>query len=207
VTALSHATASSPRPLAAYAATFTSDEFFAMIDAGIFVDRPVFLWEGRIFERMAKGFEHATTAMLIQEALSRRVPPGWSPWVENPLQVAPDYAPLPDKMIVRGTSRDYHKARRHPGPADVGLLIEIAVTSLAQDLQEGAELWARAGIPHNWVVDVVGRRIIEHSGPQLDAGRGRYTEINRYVRGESVPLVFDGVEVARIPIEELVFCD
>ena len=53
----------------------------------------------------------------------------------------------------------------------------------------------------------MGRRIIEHSRPQLDAGRGRYAEIKIHGPGESVPLIFDGVEISRIPVEELVFCD
>ncbi len=89
------------------------------------------------------------------------------------------------------------------GPGDIGLLIEVAVTSLRVDLTTALEQYARAGIPVYWVVDVPGRRILVHTEPRAVGGRGEYARIETYRPGQALPLVLDGHEVARIPFDEL----
>jgi len=42
----------------------------------------------------------------------------------------------------------------HPSAADTVLVIEVADSSLAFDLETKARLYADAGIPHDWVIDV-----------------------------------------------------
>ena len=45
----------------------TSEMFFQMIDAGVFSpERRVFLWAGRLYEKMAKTPAHATTSVRIR---------------------------------------------------------------------------------------------------------------------------------------------
>ena len=90
-----------------------------------------------------------------------------------------------------------------PSRADVGLLIEIAVTSLHDDLTTALEQYARASISAYWVVDVPGRRILVHTEPRVVDGRGEYARVEIYRPGQSLPLVLDGQEVARIPFDEL----
>jgi hypothetical protein len=85
----------------------------------------------------------------------------------------------------------------------VGLLIEIAVTSLREDLTTSLELYARHLVPVYWVMDVTGSRILVHSEPQVVEGRGIYTRVETFRAGQPVPFVLDGQEVARIPFEEL----
>lgn len=112
-------------------------------------------------------------------------------------------APLPDFAVVRGASPlDYSAPERYPGPGDVGLLIEIAVTSLRDDLTTVLEQHARAGITASWVVDVPGRRILVHTGPRVVDGRGEYARVETYRPGQALPLVLDGREAARVPFDE-----
>src|SRR5262249_46314884 len=92
---------------------------------------------------------------------------------------------------------------RSPGPRDVGLLIEVAVTSLRDDLTTALEQYARAGIPVYWVVDVPGRRILVHTEPRVVDGKGEYARVETYRPGQSLPLVLDGQQVALIPFDEL----
>jgi Uma2 family endonuclease len=92
---------------------------------------------------------------------------------------------------------------RYPEAGDVGLLIEVAVTSLRADLTTALEHYARAGIPAYWVVDVPGRRVLVHIEPRVVDGRGEYARIETYRPGQGLPLVLDGQEVARIPFDEL----
>jgi Uma2 family endonuclease len=58
-----------------------------------------------------------------------------------------------------------------PIPASaVRLIVEVADSTLSDDLGEKLADYATAGLPEYWVVDVRGRQILQHSGP----GNGTY---------------------------------
>ncbi len=182
----------------------TSDLFFRMIELGLIPgDRRVYLWSGGLCEKMAKTVAHAIGAIAIQEALRKRLPPGWLLWPENPIRLDARHAPLPDIPVVRGSLDLYRRENRHPEAGDVGLLVEVSVSSLAADLGEVLETFARALVPAYWVADVKGRRVIAHQNPRVIDGRGEYARVEPFGKGQEVPLVLDGVEVARIPVDEL----
>ncbi len=58
------------------------------------------------------------------------VGPGWHVRTEGPVTTV-DSEPEPDVSVDRGCPRDY--ADHHPGPEHVGLLVEVADTSLDRD--------------------------------------------------------------------------
>ena len=181
-----------------------ADLFFRMIELELIpADRRVYLWNGGLREKMAKTVAHALTSVIIHEALRRRLPPGWLLWPENPIRLDARHAPLPDIPVVRGPLETYKRDDRHPEAGDVGMLVEVAVSSLAADLGEVAEKYARALIPVYWVADVKNRRILTHQGPRVVDGRGEYARVEPFGPGQAVPLVLDGVEIGRIPVEEL----
>jgi hypothetical protein len=183
----------------------TSQMFFQMIEAGVFPpERRVFLWEGRLYETMAKTTLHATTSVRVHKALGRRLPDEWLIWTENPVALDESHAPLPDVVLVRGPVELYEDENRPPRASDVGLIVEIAVSSLKVDLTVRAELFARALVPNYWVADVGGRRIVEHSAPQVVDGVGRYSQVHERKPGDQIRLVLDGREVATIPVAELI---
>jgi Uma2 family endonuclease len=70
----------------------------------------------------------------------------------------------------------------NPGPKDLHLVVEVSDTSLNFDLTTKAVLYARAGIPEYWVLDVSGRRLIVHRHPQS----GKYTAVLVYNEQEAV---------------------
>jgi Uma2 family endonuclease len=182
----------------------TSDMFFEMIEAGLFPpERRVFLWGGRLCEKMAKTVAHAFTAYTIAEALRPHLAPDWLIWPENPIALDARHAPLPDVTVIRGPAVNYARERRHPRTDDVGLIVEVAVSSLAKDLGERAEKFARALVPNYWVADVRNRRIVAHAGPEIIDGLGRYSRIGEHGLTEDISLVLDGREVARLPVAEL----
>ncbi len=183
----------------------TIDLFSRMVETGLIPrDRRVYLQDGRLYEKMAKTKAHGYVGAAVTRAVDRRLPDGWSLWPESTIVLDPTNAPLPDFAVIRGSNPlDFASADRYPGPGDVGLLIEIAVTSLRDDLTTAPEQYARALIPVYWVVDVPGRRILIHTDPRVVDGRGEYARIETYRPGQSLPLVLDGREVARIPFDEL----
>jgi Uma2 family endonuclease len=71
--------------------------------------------------------------------------------------------PQPDIALVRRPWRGY--PHTHPGPDDIFLLIEVADSSLDLDRTVKLELYARAGIPEVWIVDLTADRVIVCRGP------------------------------------------
>lgn len=72
--------------------------------------------------------------------------------VQAPLDVSGDSLPLPDFAVVPLVPDDHLSA--HPTGSVARLVVEIADSSLDTDLTVKAELYAVAGIPEYWVVDV-----------------------------------------------------
>ena len=197
--------APSQAPTADVPYDLTIDLFSRMVESGLIPqDRRVFLLEGRLYEKRAKTKAHGSVGAAVTRAVDRRLPDDWSLWPESTVVLDPTNAPLPDFAVVRsGNLLGRAAPERYPEAGDVGLLIEVAVTSLRDDLTTALEQYARALIPTYWVVDVPGRRILVHTEPRVVDGRGEYARVETYRPGQSLPLVLDGQEVARIPFDEL----
>jgi Uma2 family endonuclease len=183
----------------------TVELFSRMVESGLIPrDRRVYLRDGRLYEKMAKTRAHGFVGAAVTMALVPRLGPGWGLWPESTIVLDDFNAPLPDFAVIRGASPlDYCDPERYPVAADVGLLIEVAVTSVRDDLTTSLERYARALIPVYWVVDVPGRRILVHSEPRLAEGRGEYARVETYRAGQEIPLVLDGRQVAQVPFDEL----
>lgn len=182
----------------------TADQFFGMIESSLFApESRVFLWDGRVYEKMAKTPAHAITSYIFHKELQARLPDDWLIWPENPIRLDPRHAPMPDIAVIRGPLELYLQEYRHPEAGDVGLLVEIAVSSLPKDLGNRAEKFARAMVPAYWVADVFHRRVVEHRDPRVVEGVGAYGIVRTYGPDEELPLIFRGQEVARIPVRDL----
>ena len=132
------------------------------------------------------------------------MPDGWSLWPESTIALDPTNPPPPDFVAAAPATRSPSPPPNDtPVRADIGLLIEVAVTSLHDDLTTALEQYARALIPVYRVVDVLGDLTLVHTEPRVVDGRGEYALIETYRPGQSLPLVLDGQEVARIPFDEL----
>lgn len=180
------------------------DEFDRIIDAGIIpADRRVWLWEGQLYETTAKILPHAVSFSNILNELMRTLPPEWGLWPENPITLSEDKAPLPDVTVIRGQPNDYGRRGRRPGPEDAGMIVGVAKSSVRVDSGTKLEHYARALLPVYWLVNLNARHIVVYSHPRVDDGRGQYETAVVFGIEESVPLVLDGREVARIPVRDL----
>ena len=101
-----------------------------------------------------------------------------------PIDVAPEDNPInepePDIIVLARPSPEFPHS--NPTPADLRLVVEISDTTLGFDLTKKAALYARAGIPDYWVLDLAARRLIPHREPMED----RYTLVVAYSDQESV---------------------
>ena len=83
-----------------------------------------------------------------------------------------DHRPEPDLLWFRKQS----SKRIRPNQSDVLLAIEVADSSLTQDLGEKASLYAEHGIVEYWVVDIAGEQVYVHRAPS----QGCYQSITHH---------------------------
>jgi Uma2 family endonuclease len=83
---------------------------------------------------------------------------------------------------------------------DLGLVVEVAESSRAEDREVMARLYAACGIPAYWIINLVDRWVEVFTGPDPAAG-DRMKAIFR--PGEQIPVVLDGVEVGAISADDL----
>jgi Uma2 family endonuclease len=145
----------------------TVDEYEALVASGAFKGRNRFhLINGYLVEKMTQNPPHMIANELLGAELSRIVLPatGYHVRATGPIRLPQrDSEPEPDRCIVRGAIRDYEGG--HPGPADIGIVIEVADTSLAEDRKLADEVYGPAGIPVYWIVDLVHRQIEVYTDP------------------------------------------
>lgn len=187
----------------------SADEFQRIVDAEILPsDRRIYLWDGRLFEKMSKLQPHAIAQSKLTAALFRAVPPGWHISPENPLRVDTKSVPLPDMAVVRGAPDDYPKAPPHAG--DLALLVEVMHTSRKKDLRDHLQAYAAAGVRAYWVVDLKGRviRCFRQPVKALKVSRmPGYETDTRHGPGDSVELEVPGSDPVRIRVDDILPAD
>jgi Uma2 family endonuclease len=181
---------------------FSVDEYHQMIRSGILTDEDqVELLEGWIVPKMARNPPHdGVIALVHNRVLGPRLPAGWFCRSQSAITTK-DSEPEPDVAVVRGKERDY--MRRHPGPQDMALAIEVADTTLRRDRTLKARIYARAAIPIYWIINIPGARVEVHSEPSGPTDSPSYARRQTYSLRRVLPLILDGNEVARIPVREL----
>lgn len=195
-------TTASPPPFKAATAfrTFTVAEYHEMIAAGILTDGdPVELLEGYLVLKMPKNPPHESAVRKLNARLVRLAPAGWVVSCQGPVTFA-ESEPEPDFTLARGAEADYDG--RHPGPADVGLVVEVADSSLDRDRTDKVRIYARAGIPVYGVVNLVDRRIEVFTDPAGPDPHYRTTRL--FGPGAAVPVELDGGTVGTVPVDQVI---
>jgi len=146
----------------------TADEVLRMVDAGILAeDERVELLHGVLTTVSPKSPVHCEVKTRLVRWLAPAVAGGrYDLRVEGPL-VVPDRTSLPEPDIAV-VERD-GPAGHHPTTAL--LVVEVAVTSITTDTAIKPALYAAAGVPELWVVDVPGRRLRVFADPAPDGYR------------------------------------
>lgn len=176
-------------------------QYHAMARAGILTeDDPVELLEGWLVLKMTKNRPHVVAVDLAGRRLERHIPSGWYVALQEPFTTA-ESEPEPDIAVIRGELQDYPD--EHPRAEDVALIVEVADTSLRRDRGTKKRLYARAGIPVYWIVNLKGRRVEVYTEPCTAGKRADYRQRRDYGPEDEVALILTGVEVSRIAVREL----
>ena len=172
-------------------------DYHEMIEAGILTpEDKVELIDGYLVKKMPQNTPHSSTIMRITKILIRVLPADWNARIQLPITLASS-EPEPDAALVRGDDRSFDT--RHPEPADFGIVIEVADSTLAFDRGIKLELYAEAHIPEYWIVNLVENQVEVYTQPQGTS----YTTRTDYTTGQSVPLVLDGIAAGTIPVDDL----
>jgi Uma2 family endonuclease len=177
------------------------EQYEAMVESGIFTEHDrLQLINGMLVAKVTQGDDHCVADELCRTSLSALLPPGWSIRTNKPVRLVTNGSePEPDEAVVRGSIRDYARGKRgKPGPADIGLVVEVSDSSLVDD-HAMVGIYGPAGVPVYWIVNLVDRQVEVYSGPHA---RG-YATRKDYRSGDYVPVVLDGTIVGQIAVDEI----
>ncbi|MFN8421533.1 MAG: Uma2 family endonuclease [Anaerolineae bacterium] len=148
-------------------------------------DDRVELLEGWLIPRTRKTPAHVLATNLIREAIEKRLDNDWFVNQHQLLTIL-DSEPEPDVVVVRGKQRDF--VDHHPMPQDVALVIEVADATLQRHRTLKKRLYARAGIPSYWIVNLVNKVIEVYSEPSGVNSSPDYAQRQEYRVGNSIIL-------------------
>lgn len=169
---------------------WSREEYEQLAAAGFFQPgERVELVEGVIYEMSPQNGRHATGILLMQDALYAAFSQGYQIRVQLPLILGPISEPEPDFAVVRGGPRDYRESH----PTTAVLIVEVSDSSSFHDRERKGSVYARAGIPEHWLLDVVAERLEVYRSP----GEGGYQTRHLLKAGDSVtPLASPGAVIA-----------
>ena len=169
-------------------ARWTTEQFLRLVEQGVLgPDDDVELLEGVVVAVAPSNVAHGGTLGLVSEALFRAVGDRAVVRVRLSLVAGSHSLLEPDVTIVPGTPRDYERVR----PTTALLVVEVSDTSLKQDRLTKGAIYAAAGIPEYWIVNLRDDVVEIRRDPSVDERRYRNVAVAR--RGESI-------EVARLPL-------
>src|SRR5262245_16971994 len=127
---MSTVTAGAPPPYAGFY-QLSVDKYHRMIEAGILEDgERVELLEGYLVPKMTVHPLHFQATQRLRRRIESLAATGWEVRVGGPITLS-DSEPEPDVAVARGDETTYD--RRHPGPGDLTLVVEVAYSSLTLD--------------------------------------------------------------------------
>lgn len=178
-------------PVAGRPRLFTVDEYHRMAEVGILTeDDRVELIEGEIVEMSPIGSRHVACVNRLTRLFTQEGGEGAIVSVQNPIRLSEYSEPEPDLALLRPRLDFYAEAL--PGPEDTLLVVEVMETSAEYDRQKKLPLYAQAGIPEVWLVDLAAECIEVYRQPSP----GGYEEVQRRCRGERLaPQAFPDVEL------------
>lgn len=168
----------------------TCDDYHAMIAAGILDEEDkVELLNGELIYMSPIGPNHGGVTNRLNNLLQELLKSSAIIAVQNPVTLAPFSEPEPDLAVLKPRKDFYSEA--HPAPEDIFLLIEVADTTLERDRTVKGSLYANAGIPFYWIVNLPEMQLEVYSQPAKD----QYKLRRIYLPDEKVEIPPFGIEV------------
>ena len=179
---------------------FSVDEYHRLGQSGVLTDdERVELLEGRIVTKMIHNPPHDAVVGLVNQSVAATLPSGWHTRIQSSITTT-DSEPEPDVAVVRGSIRDF--MTRHPQAADLALVVEVADSSLTRD-REKRRLYARAGVPCYWIVNLIDKRLEVYSEPTGPCQSPAFRQETILDTTQVVTLAIETHPVGQISVKDL----
>jgi Uma2 family endonuclease len=180
-------------------------QYHAMTQAGIIQeDDRLELLEGWLVAKMTKNPPHRLATGLLQDVLLALLPSNYHLNLQEPITLE-DSEPEPDLTIVCGQRLDYRD--RHPNAASVALVIEVADAILERDRGIKQRIYARAGIPIYWILNLRDRQLEVYTQPatqpQTSDAAPAYLQCTIFTEAQSVTVSLMERELGNIRVQDL----
>ncbi len=147
------------------------EDFLLLNDSGAFDDYgKTELIDGDIYVMNAQHSPHARAKTRLAYAMATRLREIGSDLeviIEVAVHLNGDSMPEPDIVLTRWRGKG-------PVPVEtVALVVEVADTTLDRDLGRKSDLYAAAGIPEYWVIDLTEGRALMREFPDADGYHGQ----------------------------------
>ncbi len=153
---------------------FTVADYHRMAAAGILnEDSRVELIRGQIIDMAPIGAPHLNMVNRLTRLLPIIVGDRGIISVQNPVRLDDGSEPQPDVAVLQLRPEEYENSV--PRATDVLLVIEVVESSLTDDRDVKAPLYAASGIPEYWIVNIVDLIVEVYRQPE----NGSYSETRR----------------------------
>ena len=161
-------------------------EYDRLVAEGCFEDERVELLDGVLVTMSPQGGRHSAVTAWIVERLIRPLDPAYEVRAHSPFAASDVSEPEPDVGVYpRGSYADH--------PERAFLLVEVADSSLRKDRKIKTGIYAAAGVPEYWIVD------LDHDEVEVltEPRRARYRKRTTLRRGDTLrPTALPGIAIA-----------
>ncbi len=186
----------------------TVDAYHSMMDSGFLREGdPVELIDGIIVLKDRRdpgstsvvGPRHANGVRKLGRVLRQVQSLGCFDQLQLPVTLAATQEPEPDGAVIYGNEDDF--SGRHPGPKDIAVVVEVANSSLNYDRTTKQVIYAAAGIPVYWIVNLIDDILEVYSQPNTE--ERSYAQRTDYRLDQTVSLEVSPGKVLTVVVAEL----
>lgn len=143
---------------------WTREEYHRLGEQGFFNDQRVELVNGEILVLTPQSSQHSFVIAKLQRLLEGIFTDNYWVRTQLPIQMGGNQEPEPDVSVVQGRLEEF--VEHHPSTAQ--LIVEVSFSTLEFDQHVKSHLYATAGVPDYWVLDLVNRQLLVFREPVAD---------------------------------------
>ena len=168
-----------------YARRWARAEYYQMAEMGFFKNQRVELIAGEVVAMAAMNSPHRTSIVKTDRLLQRIFDEHFFIIVQCPISIGETSDPEPDLAVIAGSVDDFLDTN----PTTAALIVEVADTSLSYDRKHKGSLYASAGVPDYWIINLKRRRLEVRRRPLADDAEPfgyNYAELTIYTANDTV---------------------
>jgi len=169
---------------------FTSDEVWQMVEIGLLhPDEPFEFIDGQLRYVSPQGPRHAGIIAQLGTVLVFAYDTAFQVRVQLPIGGIADQIPEPDLAVIHAPAAI---DAPHPRADETLVIIDVSDSSIAWDVRKGA-IYASAGAPLYWRIEVARQVVVVHQGPRAD---GTWSDMVEVAIGGELTLPGVGAQLA-----------